>query len=130
MKEIDKIQKGYDLLRSRESMLDTEYDSSCSENLKMLGFEIKLKENHVCYEGFRVIENITYQIKIQPCYNDVAKVYVLNIKSNKTLSKITNFKGKEINLNRFAYILETIYDIFNEFGININEIIIPRIENK
>ena len=48
-----------------------------------------------------------------------------DIKSNKTLSKITNLKGKEINLNRFAYILETIYDIFNEFGININEIIIP-----
>ena len=47
---------------------------------------------------------------------EIEKVYVLNKKSNKTLSKITNFKGKEINLNRFAYILETIYDIFNEFG--------------
>ena len=130
MKEIDKIQKGYDLLRSRESMLDTEYDSSCSENLKMLGFEIKFKENHVYYEGFKVIENITYQIKIQPYSNNISKVYILNTKSNKSLSKMTNFKGKEINLNRFAYILETIYDIFNEFGININEIIIPRIENK
>ena len=27
-------------------------------------------------------------------------------------------------------VLEMIYDIFNEFEININEIIIPRIENK